>query len=62
MPLEQINIGAAPNDGTGDSLRVAFGKANAGIAKADTALQPEDLGPIADGLESIADAVEALAQ
>lgn len=30
--LQQINIGAAPNDGTGDDLRTAFEKVNALIA------------------------------
>jgi len=28
MPIEKINTGAAPNDGTGDTLRAAFGKVN----------------------------------
>lgn len=28
MPKQSINIGSAPNDGTGDSLRTAFGKVN----------------------------------
>jgi microcystin-dependent protein len=28
MPRQVINIGAAPNDGTGDPLRTAFSKAN----------------------------------
>lgn len=36
MPLTQINRGAAANDGTGDGLRVAFGKTNAAIAQVDT--------------------------
>jgi hypothetical protein len=28
MPIQTINIGTAPDDGTGDSLRLAFDKAN----------------------------------
>jgi len=28
MPVTKIDIGAKPNDGTGDSLRDAFGKVN----------------------------------
>jgi hypothetical protein len=28
MPIEQIELGAAPNDGSGDPLRVAFEKTN----------------------------------
>lgn len=34
FPLDQINIGVAPDDGTGDDLRTAFAKANALIAAA----------------------------
>ena len=29
--LETVNVGAAPNDGTGDPLRTAFQKVNAAI-------------------------------
>lgn len=36
MAIQQINIGQAPNDGTGDLLRDAFGKANANFADLDT--------------------------
>lgn len=35
MALQPINIGAAPNDKTGDPLRNAFGKANANFADLD---------------------------
>jgi hypothetical protein len=37
MPLDQLELGAAPNDGTGDGLRTAGGKINAAIAAIDTA-------------------------
>lgn len=36
MALQPINIGAAPNDKTGDPLRNAFGKANANFADLDS--------------------------
>ena len=38
MPIQKINIGAAPNDKTGDSLREAFALTNAAIdqVNADT--------------------------
>ena len=32
MPIQQINIGAAPDDGTGDTLRDALGKVNTNYA------------------------------
>ena len=34
FPLDQVNVGAAPNDGTGDDLRQAFQKINALLAAA----------------------------
>jgi hypothetical protein len=36
MAIQQINIGQAPNDGTGDLLRDAFGKANGNFSELDT--------------------------
>lgn len=36
MAIQQINIGQAPNDGTGDQLRSAFAKANANFTDLDT--------------------------
>lgn len=33
MPQQIINIGALPNDGTGDPLRTAFTKANANFTE-----------------------------
>lgn len=33
MPYVPINVGAAPDDGTGDDLRTAFQKVNAGFAE-----------------------------
>lgn len=36
MSIQHINIGQAPNDGTGDQLRSAFGKANANFEELDT--------------------------
>lgn len=33
MPYVPINVGAAPDDGTGDDLRTAFEKVNAGFAE-----------------------------
>ena len=51
-----VVVGTAATSAIGDFATAAQG------TKADTALQPNDLAPIADGLESIADAVEALAQ
>jgi hypothetical protein len=28
MPIQKVNTGAVPNDGSGDTLRLAFGKVN----------------------------------
>jgi hypothetical protein len=46
MPIQQIGVGAAPNDGTGDQLRTAFQKVNANslwltnkIGTSDTQIQ-----------------------
>lgn len=33
MPIETINIGIAPNDGTGDSVRDAFNKVNGNFSQ-----------------------------
>lgn len=33
MPLQSINIGSAPNDGTGDTARAAFSKVNDNFAE-----------------------------
>jgi hypothetical protein len=33
MALQPVNIGAAPNDGTGDPIRTAFGKVNANFSE-----------------------------
>ena len=35
MALSQINLGLVPNDGTGDPLRDAFSKTNAGLSQID---------------------------
>jgi hypothetical protein len=32
MTIQTINVGSAPNDGTGDSIRAAFGKVNANFS------------------------------
>ena len=37
-PLQQINVGAAANDGTGDSLRVASTKANENFTAIEAAV------------------------
>jgi len=57
MAQSVINIGAAPNDGTGDALRVALDKANSNFAelyvsaaKAETAVQPARLVSTGTGL------------
>ncbi len=36
MSLQQVNIGAAPNDSSGDPLRTAFSKVNANSVQVDT--------------------------
>ena len=38
-PLQQINVGSAANDGTGDSLRVASTKANENFTAIETAIE-----------------------
>jgi len=43
MAIEDINIGATPNDGTGDSLRVAGQKINDNFAELDTPLKLADI-------------------
>jgi hypothetical protein len=57
MSLDLINVGAEANDGTGDTPRAAFTKANAAIA-ALNALGPSDGG---DYSEAIADLEESIA-
>lgn len=39
MAIQQIGIGSAPNDGTGDSIRTAFDKANQNFSFLDSARQ-----------------------
>ena len=39
MPIEDINIGNSPNDGTGDKLRAAFEKVNNNTNDLDTRVQ-----------------------
>ena len=43
MAIEDINLGSAPNDGTGDSLRVAGQKINDNFAELDTPLKLADI-------------------
>ena len=43
MAIQDINIGAVPNDGTGDSLRVAGQKINDNFAELDTPLKLADI-------------------
>ena len=43
MAIQDINIGASPNDGTGDSLRVAGQKINDNFAELDTPLKLADI-------------------
>lgn len=43
---QPINVGAAPNDGTGDPLRTAMQKANANFTDLYQTLQPALTGPI----------------
>lgn len=45
MTLQTINIGAAPNDGTGDSLRVTGGKLNANFTALLNAFGGNDAAP-----------------
>jgi hypothetical protein len=40
MSIEIINVGSAPNDGTGDPLRLAYQKCNANFAELYSRLQP----------------------
>lgn len=39
MALEVINVGSAPNDGTGDALRTAYTKCNNNFAELYSRLQ-----------------------
>lgn len=60
MAVQKVNIGAAPNDGSGDSLRLAFQKMNnnadeltaalTGISEVDAATQP---AAVRDSLQSL---------
>ncbi len=38
MPLSKVNLGAAPDDGRGDTLRDAFAKVNAGFEELAAAI------------------------
>ena len=54
MAIEDINIGATPNDGTGDSLRVAGQKINDNFAELDTPLKLADIFEVErDGNQNI---------
>ena len=48
MAINPINVGAAPDDGTGDALRDAFTKVNANEASLDARVDERVV--IADGL------------
>jgi hypothetical protein len=67
MAIETINVGSAPNDGTGDSIRTAFGKVNANFSEVDAKLpsSPLDEGAVGDGVADEAaelqDAIDAAA-
>lgn len=51
MALEVINVGATPNDGTGDGWRVAWGKINANFANlGERAVSVKDFGAVGDGV------------
>lgn len=39
MAIENINVGALPNDGSGDAVRTAFSKANNNFTEIDGKLQ-----------------------
>lgn len=39
MAIENINVGALPNDSSGDAVRVAFGKVNNNFTEVDGTLQ-----------------------
>ena len=43
MAIEEINLGASANDGTGDPLRVAGQKINDNFAELDTPLKLADI-------------------
>jgi hypothetical protein len=47
MAQQNINIGAAPNDGTGDPIRVAFNKTNQNFTEVYD-LIPEDISDLTD--------------
>jgi len=67
MALNLVNIGAAPNDGTGDPARTAFGKVNAAIASVSSqSYNVKDYGAVGNGVaddgpawQSVLDAVNS---
>jgi len=46
MPLELVNVGLAPNDGTGDPLRTAFIKVNGNFSEIYNAINPTSSGNV----------------
>ncbi|KGP42018.1 hypothetical protein [Morganella morganii] len=46
--IQKINVGAKPDDGTGDTLRDAFIKANSNFEALNVAPQKGDPGPKGD--------------
>lgn len=64
MAIQDINIGAIPNDGTGDGVRTAFGKVNSNFDEVDSRLttaQGDADAAQADATQALADAAAARA-
>jgi len=61
MAVNNINVGTVPNDGTGDSLRVAFTKVNSNFDSVvtDLLITPETFGAVGDNVTDDSTAVDA---
>lgn len=59
--MQEVNIGAAPNDNTGDPLRTAFAKINAGLLSLEESLNAIEQLPDAEALIAAREAAESAA-
>lgn len=55
MTIQSINIGSAPNDGSGDPLRTAFGKTNDNFSNLTT-----DINTVSSNVSTLSTAVTAI--